>query len=128
MTGESETQAETMPGSEGVANLDSNLIELTAKFITKSGGGLSPELSANLALEIVLNEIVEQACLATGATGAAIVLRTDGVPNATPHWSPKGDWITWETDQGFMLVSPDGKEDRVLSHDQARTGPSIEVN
>jgi len=78
MTGESETQAETMPGSEGVANLDSNLIELTAKFITKSGGGLSPELSANLALEIVLNEIVEQACLATGATGAAIVLRTDG--------------------------------------------------
>jgi TonB family protein len=36
---------------------------------------LSPELSANLALEIVLNEIVEQACLATGATGAAIVLK-----------------------------------------------------
>ena len=78
MTGESETQPGNMPGSEGVANLDSNLTELTAKFITKSGGGLSPELSANLALEIVLHEIVEQACLATGATGAAIVLRTDG--------------------------------------------------
>jgi TonB family protein len=38
---------------------------------------LSPELSADLALEIVLNEIVEQACLATGATGAAIVLRRE---------------------------------------------------
>jgi len=53
-----------------------------------------------------------------GSGDGPVVLRTDGVPNATPHWSPKGDWITWETDQGFMLVSPDGKEDRVLSHDQ----------
>jgi len=39
---------------------------------------LAPELSADLALEIVLNEIVEQACLATGATGAAVVLERDG--------------------------------------------------
>src|SRR5207237_282531 len=65
MSGESETQPGTMPGSEGVANLESNLTELTAKFTTKSGGGLSPELSAHLALEIVLHEIVEQACMAT---------------------------------------------------------------
>jgi TonB family protein len=39
---------------------------------------VSPELATVLALEIVLNETVEQACLATGATGAAIVLRRDG--------------------------------------------------
>lgn len=43
------------------------------------------------------------------------VLRSDGVANATPRWSPKGDWITWETEQGFMLVSPDGKQERSLS-------------
>jgi TonB family protein len=66
-----------MPLSDGGADADSNLTELAARFITKSGGGLSPRLSADLALEIVLNEIVEQACLATGATGAAIVLRTE---------------------------------------------------
>ena len=76
-TGASETQPGNMPGSEGAANLDSDLTELAARFITKSGGGLSPKLSAELALEIVLNEIVEQACLATGATGSAIVLRTE---------------------------------------------------
>ena len=46
------------------------------------------------------------------------VLRSDGVPNATPRWSPSNDWITWETDQGFTLVSPDGAKERVLTTDQ----------
>jgi Tol biopolymer transport system component len=53
-----------------------------------------------------------------GSGEAPIVLRTDGVPNAAPSWSPNDDWITWETDQGFRLVSPDGKRQRVLSDDQ----------
>lgn len=43
------------------------------------------------------------------------ILRSDGVANATPAWSPTGNWITWETDQGFVLVSPDGTGLRVLS-------------
>ena len=45
----------------------------------------------------------------------AIILRSDGVPNATPVWSPTGDWITWETRDGFMLVSPDGSGQRLFS-------------
>ncbi len=53
---------------------EADFADLAARFAAKSGGGLSPELSAELALEIVLNEIVEQACQITGATGAAIVL------------------------------------------------------
>ena len=60
------------------ASFETDFADLAARFSAKSGGGLSPELSADLALEIVLNEIVEQACLATGATGAAIVLQRDG--------------------------------------------------
>jgi TonB family protein len=39
---------------------------------------MSPELSTGLALDVVLNEIVEQACMATAATGAAIILERDG--------------------------------------------------
>lgn len=54
------------------------LMELAARFASRANGGLSPELSAELALEILLNEIAEQACLATGATGAAIALQRDG--------------------------------------------------
>lgn len=44
-----------------------------------------------------------------------IILRSDGIANAMPVWSPTGDWITWETDKGFLLVSPDGSGQRVLS-------------
>lgn len=56
----------------------SDLAELAAKFAAHGGGRVSPELSADLALEIVLNEIVEQACLVTRASGAALVLERDG--------------------------------------------------
>ncbi len=77
-TGESGEQPDELQGPSDVEKTESNLTELAARFVTKSGGGLSPQLSADLALEIVLNEIVEQACLATGATGAAIVLKDEG--------------------------------------------------
>ncbi len=72
-----EELAADVPAAPGCAP-ESDLAELAAKFAAHSGGGFSKELSADLALEIVLNEIVEQACLATGATGAAIVLDRDG--------------------------------------------------
>jgi Tol biopolymer transport system component len=52
-----------------------------------------------------------------GSGEAPIVLRADGIPNASPSWSPNNDWITWETDQGFVLVSPDGNRQRLLSDD-----------
>jgi len=55
-----------------------DVTELAARFSAHGGGRVTPEVSADLALEIVLNGIVEQACLATPATGAAIVLRRAG--------------------------------------------------
>src|SRR5882724_2609180 len=71
-----QTLAGEVPSRDPVAELDLN--ELAAKFSAHGDGNVSAELSADLALEIVLNEIVEQACLATGASGAAIVLKRDG--------------------------------------------------
>ena len=52
-----------------------------------------------------------------GSGEAPVILRSDGVPNAVASWSPTNDWITWETEQGFVLVSPDGKQQRVVSDD-----------
>ncbi len=69
---EDETPPSTGSGSE------SDLARLAALFSAHGGGRFSERFSAELALEIVLNEIVEQACLTTGATGAAIVLLRDG--------------------------------------------------
>jgi TonB family protein len=70
------------PGSAGsrpeAAGFESDLAELAAKFAAHGGDSFPADLSAELALEIVLNEIVEQACLTTGATGAAVVLERDG--------------------------------------------------
>jgi eukaryotic-like serine/threonine-protein kinase len=53
-----------------------------------------------------------------GSDEEPVVLRTDGVPNAAPQWSPRNDWITWETKDGFLLVSPDGRNQRLISEDQ----------
>jgi TonB family protein len=46
-----------------------------ARTLARHGGGNS---SASLAVDLVLNEIVQQACLATTATGAAVALIDDG--------------------------------------------------
>jgi TonB family protein len=56
---------------------ESDFAELAAKFAAHGGGKIPAELSGELALDVVLNEIVEQACAATGATGAAIALARD---------------------------------------------------
>lgn len=70
--------ADTLREPFDYANFEADLAGLAARFAQESGGGLTRELSAELALEIVLNEIVEQACRTTGATGSAIVLERDG--------------------------------------------------
>jgi len=62
----------------GNARGESDLSELAAKFTAHGAGKLAPELSAELALEVVLNEIAEEACAATGGSGAAIVLARGG--------------------------------------------------
>jgi TonB family protein len=53
---------------------DAEIRGLTS-VLAASGGGTASE---DLALDLVLNQIVEQACLATGASGAAIALTRDG--------------------------------------------------
>ena len=52
-----------------------------------------------------------------GSNAGPELLRKDGVTTATPQWSPKNDWITWETEKGIVLVSPDGKAERMLPGD-----------
>jgi len=106
-----------------LVTLQSDLAGLTAKFSSKEGGGLSPELSVDLALEIVLNEIVQQACASTGASGAAVILQREG------------DWVC-RASSGAMApelgakVSPESgltaeciKTRQVLRCDDAETDP-----
>src|ERR1700686_1765821 len=69
---------EVLRATADEARFETDFARLAACFSAQNGGGLSPELSTDLALEIVLNEVVEQACLTTGATGAAVALERDG--------------------------------------------------
>ena len=62
------------PREDTTAPGETDVAELAARFAQKGGGSLTPEMTSELALEVVLNEIVEQACQATNATGAAIAL------------------------------------------------------
>jgi TonB family protein len=57
-----------------IAKRGSDFAELVAKLEAHSGGKIPEGLTGELALDIVLNEIVEQACRDTGASGAAIAL------------------------------------------------------
>src|SRR6266851_7581457 len=72
------TYVRDAPGAEAAPRLESDVAELAAKFTAHGGGKVSAEISADLALEVVLNEIVEQACLATGATGSAVLFERNG--------------------------------------------------
>lgn len=72
------TQPQSANAPRNVASFEADFAELAAKFAAHGGNSFPADLSAELALEIVLNEIVDQACLATGATGAAVVLERDG--------------------------------------------------
>src|SRR6202011_3798701 len=67
-----------VPDSEAAPGLESDVAELAARFAAHGGGKVSAEISTELALQVVLNEIVEQACLATGATGAAVLFERNG--------------------------------------------------
>ena len=68
----------SVTGPDKPPEAEADLVGLAARVSALSGSGLSNELSTDLALEIVLNQIVEQACWATGATDAAIVLERNG--------------------------------------------------
>ena len=72
------SSTDSAPASEASSSIQSDLAALAARFAAHGGGSFSAEFAADLAFDIVLNEIVEQASLATGATGAAIVLARDG--------------------------------------------------
>jgi TonB family protein len=72
------TSSENVPRQSAGCGSESDLVRLAALFAAHGGGRFSEQFSAELALEIVLNEIVEQACLTTGASGAAVFLLRDG--------------------------------------------------
>ncbi|HLZ43921.1 MAG TPA: TonB family protein [Candidatus Sulfotelmatobacter sp.] len=79
---------------------DNDEISQVARTLAEHGGGA---VAFDLALDLVLNEIVEQARSATGATGAAIALTREGemVCRATTGTNAPDLGVRVETDSGL---------------------------
>ncbi len=103
------------------------LAELAAKFTVHGGGRVSPEVSADLALEIVLNEIAEQACLATPASGAAIVLKRDSEWVCRASAGGNSPRLGGRLDAGAGLSGACIKTRQVQRCDDAQSDPRADV-
>lgn len=51
----------------------------------------------------------------SGGSGQSTVLKEGLLPYHQPQWSPGGEWISFATAQGLELISPDGRNTRVLA-------------
>lgn len=109
------------------ASFETDFAELAAKFAAHSGGTFSSELSAELALEIVFNEIVEQACLATGATGAAIVLERDGEMVCRASSGSTAPDLGSRLDSGSGLSGECVRTRRLCRCDDAQADPRADI-
>lgn len=68
----------TDPDTDNLATARQELADLAAQFAAHGGGNPVPESPGEFVEDVALKEIAEQACLATGATGAAIALARGG--------------------------------------------------
>ena len=109
------------------AGAESDLGELAALFSAHSGGSLPAEVSADLALEIVLNEIVEQACLATGATGAAVLLDRDGKMTCRASSGANAPELGARLDGATGLTAECIKTRRLQRCDDAQADPRADI-
>src|SRR5207253_2879396 len=99
------------------------LAELAAKLASHGGG----ESSADLALDLMLNKIVDQARLATAASGAAIALSRDGemVCRASVGESAPGLGVRLNTRSGVSGACVQRKE--LQRCDDAENDPRVDA-
>ena len=121
------TETQRRTGETGSPSFAAELAHLAAKFSSAEGGNLSPELSADLALEVVLNEIVEQACQVTTASGAAVILERNR------EWVCRASSGAGAPELGARLGSEPGlteeciKSRQVQRCDDTETDPRVDV-
>ena len=77
------------------------------------GGSWSPDGSRFVYIQVQAGK--NSLMMARTSGGAApVVVKADIEANDLPDWSPSGDWITYRDKNGWNLISPDGKNTRLL--------------
>jgi TonB family protein len=116
-----------VPGYEAAPRLESDVAELAARFAAHGGGKVSAEILAELALQVVLNEIVEQACLATGATGAAVLFERNGEMECRATFGTNAPGLGARLDGESGLTVECIRTHQVQHCDDAQADPRVNV-
>jgi len=110
-----------LPGADFVS--ESDFAELAALFAANHGGSFS----ADLALDVVLHEIAGQACLATLATGAAIVLGREGEMVCRASSGSTAPELGARLDSGAGITGECIRSLQVQSCDDAQADPRADI-
>ena len=76
------------------------------------GGSWSPDGKRLVYLQVQGGK--NSLMVANNSGRATPVTLVDNVLQYLPEWSPDGNWITYRDDQGWNLISPDGKQTKSL--------------
>ncbi len=80
---------------------------------SERGGSWSPDGDRFVYLQVQAGK-TSLMMVKTSGNAAPVVLREGVNEGSLPDWSPAGDWITFNDDKGWNLISPDGKTSKSL--------------
>ena len=89
-------------------------VPLTSEDVYQDGPTWSPDGESVAYISGAQNSAWSLATIRVGAS-TPTMLKLDVVPFARPQWSPDGRWILCQTNDGLLLVAPDGRVSRTLS-------------
>jgi TonB family protein len=115
------------PAPDASPSIKSDLTALAARFAAHGGGSFSAEFAADLAFDIVLNEIVERASLATGATGATIFLARDGEMVCRACGGSTAPQLGSRLEKGPSISQECLRTSRIQRCDDAQADPRADV-
>jgi eukaryotic-like serine/threonine-protein kinase len=86
---------------------------------SERGGSWSPDGNRFVYLQVQAGK-TSLMMVKTSGIAAPVVLREEVNEANLPDWSPVGDWITFNDDKGWNLISPDGKNSKSLGKIETR--------